>query len=142
MLVELASAWGKIPPRPGERQQRRGTELGAILNWGDGDSNHPDAGTPQAIRVIATLTREQIARTLLTVEEAWDWARAYQAEAKREDIDNVSAGPRGQLMQCIAKLLESSDLRITPQDCCPDELRYIHPPHPHRQPLKLQRPFQ
>jgi hypothetical protein len=138
-LAQLANDWGKLPPLPDGTRRRRGRELGDTFHWGDRDDNHPDGGVPQAIHVIAALTREQIDSSALTVDEALLWAQAYEVEAQRMDIDNVSAGPRAQLLRCIAKLLERADLTLSPDDCCAEELAWRHPPHPQRKPLDPRR---
>jgi hypothetical protein len=132
-LAQLANGPGKSDPT-----RARGRELAEILDWGDGDSNHPDRGRPQAVLLIETLTREQIAKTLLTIEEATFWAMAYQDVADR-DKNNVSAGPRSQLMRCIARFLgidRSAPGTTLPRDCCVEELAYLHPSDVGRQGIR------
>jgi hypothetical protein len=124
-LSELANAPGKLPPLPDGEIRTRGRELGETLNWGDGTSNHPGQESPQAITAIRKLDQSTIEASGLTLEEALLWAGAYESEAIRNPR-NVSAGPRAQLMRCIAKTLNGPLFR-SPLDCCLEELRWRHP---------------
>jgi hypothetical protein len=117
-LVELGNAVGKLPPLPGGRPRRRGRELSDTLDWGTGATNYPGAGVPQAIQAIASLTMDRIVAAGITLEEASVWCAAYHREASRTDIDNVSAGPREQLMRCIEKMLASNEAFVSPDTCC------------------------
>jgi hypothetical protein len=64
----------------------------------------------------------------LTKEEAFLWAVAYDQEASRTDVDNVSAGPRAQLLWCITKMLQLADPTIPATECCREEMAWRHPP--------------
>jgi hypothetical protein len=85
--------------------------------------------------MIARLTPDIIAQTQLTAEEAWWWAWAYEDVANDQKVDNVTAGPRAQLMRFIAKMLDQG-LHVGPEVCCQEELAWRHPAHPFRVPLR------